>query len=157
MGGVGIGWVLDCVCVGREQGGVGWPYVPAEHAVPALPSVQDSMIEGEIITHGGARLPLLIHRHACCACSALPVVPAVPAVQDSMIEGNIVTDRGAGYAIESADIAAFFNTTIKNNVAAMKGGGGWSASEIPVQLIFSAVHNNTAAMGGGAFVLAPGK
>ena len=86
----------------------------------------------------------------------MPAAPAAP-LQDSMIEGNIVTDRGAAYAIESADIAAFLNTTITNNVAAMKGGGGWCASETPVQLIFSTVQNNSAAIGGGFFALAPGK
>ena len=63
----------------------------------------------------------------------------------------MVTDRGAGFHIESADIAAFVNVTIADNVAAQRGGGGWcSNSPQPLTLAQCTLTNNTAPVGGGA-------
>ena len=68
----------------------------------------------------------------------------------------MVTDRGAGFHIESADIAAFVNVTIADNVAAQRGGGGWcSNSPQPLTLAQCTLTNNTAPVGGGLFALGP--
>lgn len=63
-----------------------------------------------------APVPLDIRAHCDCHTFCLHCL------QDTIIEENVVTDRGAGFAIESADTAAFVNTTFRKNVSPNAAG-----------------------------------